>query len=147
MPLQADLVISFRASSKARSTKQQLIEDARKAEQQYNRILETLTYSGLRAVGRRGDSLGHLLIFVTCPKSNLAGLVKRERRVCCQTTRTTRLTAELPLPGILTLCMGCLRRIYHRRRSTLTQNLSQPRNVYAWFTPTSPPCLGMVAWA
>lgn len=79
MPLQADLVISFRASSKARSTKQQLIEDARKAEQQYNRILETLTYSGLRAVGRRGDSLGHLLIFVTCPKSNLAGLVKRER--------------------------------------------------------------------
>jgi anoctamin-10 len=79
MAPQTDLVITFRASPKARLSKQQLREDARKAEQQYKRLIETLTYGGLKAVGRRGDSLGHLLIFISCPKVNLSGLVKRER--------------------------------------------------------------------
>jgi len=74
-----DLVIAFRATRKGASSKQQLREDARKAEQQYKRLIETLTYAGLKAVGRRGESLGHLLVFVICPAKHVKELVKRER--------------------------------------------------------------------
>ncbi|KAF9564904.1 DUF590-domain-containing protein [Agrocybe pediades] len=74
-----DLVITFRATKNGASSKQQLREDARKAEQQYKRLIETLTYAGLKAVGRRGESLGHLLVFVVCPEEHVKELVKRER--------------------------------------------------------------------
>ena len=74
-----DLVISFRVSkTKAVRTRK---EDGRKAEQQYRRLIDTLTYAGLKAVGRRGESLGHLLVFVTCPDEVLTNLVVRERYV------------------------------------------------------------------
>ncbi|KAJ3511071.1 hypothetical protein NLJ89_g4313 [Agrocybe chaxingu] len=78
-PPDVDLVIAFRATKKTSLSKQQTREDARKAEQQYQRLIKTLTYAGLKAVGRRGESLGHLLIFVTCPPSHVEELVKRER--------------------------------------------------------------------
>ena len=58
-----DLVITFRASSKS-SSKYQTQKDIIKAEKQYTRLLETLSNAGLKAVGRRGESLGHLLVFV-----------------------------------------------------------------------------------
>ncbi|KAF8159945.1 calcium-activated chloride channel-domain-containing protein [Crassisporium funariophilum] len=74
-----DLVITFRATKKTSLSKQQTREDARKAEQQYKRLIETLTYAGLKAVGRRGESLGHLLVFVTCPPKHVEELVRRER--------------------------------------------------------------------
>ncbi|KAF8962021.1 calcium-activated chloride channel-domain-containing protein [Flammula alnicola] len=74
-----DLVIAFRATKKTSLSKQQTREDARKAEQQYKRLIETLSYAGLKAVGRRGESLGHLLVFVTCPPKHVEELVKRER--------------------------------------------------------------------
>lgn len=73
-----DLVIAFRVS-KTKTTRTRR-EEGRKAEKQYNRLIEALTYAGLKAVGRRGESLGHLLVFVTCPDEVLKNLVVRERR-------------------------------------------------------------------
>ncbi|KAJ7163483.1 calcium-activated chloride channel-domain-containing protein [Mycena crocata] len=74
-----DLVIAFRASRKTSLLKRQALQDARKAEEQYARLIQTLTSAGLRAVGRRGESLGHLLVFVSCPTSHVHTLIKRER--------------------------------------------------------------------
>ncbi|KAF8074650.1 calcium-activated chloride channel-domain-containing protein [Lyophyllum atratum] len=79
MSPEVDLVITFRATRKTSLSKQQIREDSRKAEQQYSRLIDTLRYGGLRAVGRRGESLGHLLVFVSCPKSHVVNLAKRER--------------------------------------------------------------------
>lgn len=73
-----DLVIVFKATSISLS-KQQVRDDALKAEQQYSKLLETLTKPGLRAVGRRGEKRGHLLILLSCPHKLLASLVYRER--------------------------------------------------------------------
>ncbi|KIY63984.1 DUF590-domain-containing protein [Cylindrobasidium torrendii FP15055 ss-10] len=78
-PTDVDVVITFKASPKVTLSKQQIKEDAAKAEQQYNRLLSTLNYAGLRAVARRGESLGHLLIFVHCPDNLLKNLARRER--------------------------------------------------------------------
>ncbi|KAH0582492.1 hypothetical protein H2248_010436 [Termitomyces sp. 'cryptogamus'] len=79
MPPHVDLVITFRATKKTSLSKQQIREDSRKAEQQYTRLIQTLTKGGLRAVGRRGESLGHLLVFISCPSSYVDSLTKRER--------------------------------------------------------------------
>jgi len=78
-PPDVDLVITFRATKATSLSKQQTREDARKAEQQYKRLIDSLTYAGLKAVGRRGEALGHLLVFVTCPQKHIEELVKRER--------------------------------------------------------------------
>lgn len=78
-PPDVDLVICFRTAKSASLSKQQTREEARKAEQQYKRLIQTLTYAGLKAVGRRGESLGHLLVFVVCPQEHVRELVKRER--------------------------------------------------------------------
>jgi anoctamin-10 len=72
-----DLVIVFRGSSKA-VFKQQVLDEARKAEGQYSRLIKTLKAAGLRAVGRRGEKQGHLLVFVSCPQSRLSNIVQRE---------------------------------------------------------------------
>ncbi|KAH6916436.1 calcium-activated chloride channel-domain-containing protein [Coprinopsis sp. MPI-PUGE-AT-0042] len=74
-----DLVIDFRVSKTLSVTKQQTREEARKAEKQYTRLIETLTHAGLKAVGRRGELLGHILVFVSCPQALLDNLIKRER--------------------------------------------------------------------
>lgn len=73
-----DLVIAFRVSKSNKGSRTRR-EEGRKAEKQYQRLIETLTYAGLNAVGRRGESLGHLLVFVTCPDEVLHNLVVRER--------------------------------------------------------------------
>ncbi|KAL0955278.1 hypothetical protein HGRIS_004168 [Hohenbuehelia grisea] len=78
MTSEVDVVISFRAFPRHSLSKQQTREEARKAEQQYSRLIDTLTYSGLRAVGRRGETLGHILVFVTCPDKTLKTLRARE---------------------------------------------------------------------
>ncbi|KAF5376004.1 hypothetical protein D9757_008812 [Collybiopsis confluens] len=80
MSVNPDLVVSFRASKQTTLSKKQTKEEARKAEAQYSRLLETLTYGGLKAVGRRGDSLGHILVFVSCPDTLVKNLIIRERR-------------------------------------------------------------------
>ncbi|KAK7031750.1 calcium-activated chloride channel-domain-containing protein [Favolaschia claudopus] len=76
---EVDLVITFRATRKTSVTKRQALEDARKAEEQYGRLIKLLSSSGLRAVARRGESLGHLLLFVSCPPNHVQNLIKRER--------------------------------------------------------------------
>lgn len=80
-PPEVDLVIVFRAAGKNTHSKKQTRDEARKAEQQYVRLIDTLTYAGLKAVGRRGEGLGQLLVFVTCPQKHLENLVRRERCV------------------------------------------------------------------
>ncbi|PPR03916.1 hypothetical protein CVT24_008101 [Panaeolus cyanescens] len=75
-----DLVLSFKVSKRPPASKKQTRDDARKAEQQYSRLIKTLSVAGLKAVGRRGESLGHILVFVTCPNPLVEELVKRERR-------------------------------------------------------------------
>lgn len=75
-PPDVDLVLSFRTTPKST---QQTREEARKAEQQYKRLIQTLTYAGLKAVGRRGEALGHILVFITCPEKHVKELVARER--------------------------------------------------------------------
>ncbi|KAF8211006.1 calcium-activated chloride channel-domain-containing protein [Mycena galopus ATCC 62051] len=76
---EVDLVIAFRASRKTSLLKRQALEDARKAEEQYGRLIKTLSSAGLRAVARRGEALGHLLVFVTCPTNHVHTLIQRER--------------------------------------------------------------------
>lgn len=77
-PPDIDLVIAFRAT-KGTTISKQTREDARKAELQYKRLVDTLTKAGLKAVGRRGESLGHILVFVLCPPKLVEDLVRRER--------------------------------------------------------------------
>ncbi|KAF5362451.1 hypothetical protein D9756_002731 [Leucocoprinus leucothites] len=79
LPPEVDIVVVFRATSKNTHAKQQTKDEARKAEQQYVRLIDTLTYAGLKAVGRRGESLGQLLVFVSCPQTHLEHLVRKER--------------------------------------------------------------------
>ncbi|KAL1667066.1 hypothetical protein GGF50DRAFT_49271 [Schizophyllum commune] len=76
MALQVDLVITFKTSSNAKRVTK---EDVRQAEEQYARLIKTLKKAGLLAVGRRGESLGDLLVFVKCPEQLLNSLVRRER--------------------------------------------------------------------
>lgn len=73
-----DLVVVFRTNS-IRLSKQQTRDDALQAEQQYTKLLDTLTKAGLRAVGRRGETQGRLIVLIFCPKALLGTLVHRER--------------------------------------------------------------------
>jgi hypothetical protein len=75
-----DVVIVFRAFNKSLS-KKQAIECAQRAEVQYTRLLKTLDAAGLRAVGRKGEKQGHLLVLVSCPLTQLASLIRTERYV------------------------------------------------------------------
>ncbi|KIL56516.1 hypothetical protein M378DRAFT_172635 [Amanita muscaria Koide BX008] len=79
MARSVDLVISFTATKKTTLSSSQTRKEAARAKLQYPRLLETLRYSKLKAVGRRGESLGHLLVFISCPKDLLDSLVRRER--------------------------------------------------------------------
>ena len=79
IPPDVDLIIAFRATNKHSYSKRQTRGEAKKAEQQDLRLIDTLTYAGLKAVGRRGETLGQLLVFITCPQPHLENLVRRER--------------------------------------------------------------------
>lgn len=78
--MHVDLVVVFQAAQKTVS-KQQTIDNAQKAEQQYKRLLERLSVAGLQAVGRRGEKPGQILVFVSCPEDNLNRLAHRERYI------------------------------------------------------------------
>ncbi|KAF9262938.1 DUF590-domain-containing protein [Marasmius fiardii PR-910] len=79
MTIDVDLVISFRTSQRTKRSKQQTRDEVTKAEEQYKLMIRLLTTAGFSAVGRRGDSLGHILVFVSCPEQLLRNLVKTER--------------------------------------------------------------------
>ncbi|KAG0697096.1 calcium-activated chloride channel-domain-containing protein [Suillus ampliporus] len=80
MPPHVDVVVVFRAIQKGASlSKEQVRQNAIKAEKQYSKLIDTLTRAGLKAVGRRGESQGQLLVMVTCPQNVLANLIHCER--------------------------------------------------------------------
>jgi len=80
MPPRVDVVIVFRAIPKGTSfSKEEARQNAVKAEKQYFKLIETLTRAGLKAVGRRGETQGQVLVMVTCPQNVLANLVYYER--------------------------------------------------------------------
>ncbi|KAG6336075.1 hypothetical protein ID866_3022 [Astraeus odoratus] len=82
MPPQVDLVIVFRISSPLKAVsllKEQVRQNAAKAERQYTALMDTLARAGLKAVGRRGENQDQILILVTCPRNVLVKLVHRER--------------------------------------------------------------------
>ncbi|KAF9224572.1 DUF590-domain-containing protein [Gyrodon lividus] len=80
MPPHVDVVLVFRASAKRTTpSKEQIRQDAAKAERQYTTLIDTLTRAGLKAVGRRGENQDQLLVLVTCPPDVLVKLVHCER--------------------------------------------------------------------
>lgn len=79
MDLKVDLVLVFRSTSGKVLSKPQARENARQAAEQYKRLLDTLKNGGLRAVGKRADRAGQLLVLVSCPRSILTRLAHRER--------------------------------------------------------------------
>ncbi|KAH9839977.1 DUF590-domain-containing protein [Rhodofomes roseus] len=79
MPPQVDLVLVFRSSPARVLSRRDARENARQAERQYTKLLEVLQTGGLRAVGKRGENDGQLLVLVSCPQSTLARLAQRER--------------------------------------------------------------------
>jgi hypothetical protein len=74
-----DLVIAFTAAKKTTVSSAQTRKEAQRAQRQYDQLINTLTYNHLHAVGRRGESLGHLLVFISCPREVLDTLVRKER--------------------------------------------------------------------
>lgn len=79
MAPEVDLILIFRSSSAKVLPRRDARENARQAERQYTRLLEILKGAGLRAVGKRGENDGQLLVLVSCPRSTLARLAQRER--------------------------------------------------------------------
>lgn len=73
------LVIVFKATPSTSFSKQQVREEAAKAETQYTALLDTLHNAGLYAVGRRGEKQGQLIVLVRASKRQLTKLIQRER--------------------------------------------------------------------
>lgn len=77
--LQVDLVVVFRSGSRIVQTKALARANTQQASAQYSRLLDTLRHGGLRAVGKRGERDGQLLVLVACPPALLKRLAQRER--------------------------------------------------------------------
>ncbi|PCH36279.1 DUF590-domain-containing protein [Wolfiporia cocos MD-104 SS10] len=98
MPPQVDLVLVFRSSPGKVLSRPQARENARQAEQQYTKLLDVLKKGGLRAVGKRGENDGQLLVLVLCPRNTLERLAHRERHsdfICGLPTANPTATLDL----------------------------------------------------
>jgi hypothetical protein len=73
-----DLVVVFKAASTS-LVKAKIRADAKESEEQYTRLLDTLKSGGLHATGRRGASQGQVIVLISCPQEQIAGLVQRDR--------------------------------------------------------------------
>jgi hypothetical protein len=73
-----DFVIVFKGASTS-LIKAKLRADVNEAEAQYLRLISTLQRGGLQATGRTGASKGQVIVLVSCPQEQIAGLVQRER--------------------------------------------------------------------
>lgn len=71
-PPAADLVIVFNATAKSKP-------EALEAEKEYSQLIGTLRNGGLKAVGRRGNKDGQVLVFVSASDELLAQVVQGER--------------------------------------------------------------------
>jgi hypothetical protein len=80
MDLKVDIAIVFRAATTS-LLKSAIREDAKQAEQQYTKLVETLKAGGLYATGRRGSTRDQLIVLVYCPEEKLVQLVQKERYV------------------------------------------------------------------
>ncbi|KZV98738.1 DUF590-domain-containing protein [Exidia glandulosa HHB12029] len=78
MPPNVDLVVVFRARKTL--SKQEAIDEAKQAEEQYAQLINVLTTAGLRATGRRGDG-DEILILVSAPWAKIVELIQRDRHV------------------------------------------------------------------
>lgn len=74
-----NLVVVFKAASSTSYSKQQIREEAEKAEAQYSALLDTLHNAGLYAVGRRGEKQGQLIVLIRASNEQLSRLILRER--------------------------------------------------------------------
>ncbi|KAK7687670.1 hypothetical protein QCA50_008885 [Cerrena zonata] len=79
MPPRVDLVIVFNASPGKTFSRSHARQVAQQAEQQYVKLLDALQKGALRAVGKRGEREGQLLVLVSCPGPLLKRLAFRER--------------------------------------------------------------------
>lgn len=81
MPPVVDLVLVFNpAAAVTPFSKQQAIDDARAAEEEYARLLSTLRSAGFRVTGRSGERQGQILILLWTPPQKLADLVNAQLR-------------------------------------------------------------------
>ncbi|THH32040.1 hypothetical protein EUX98_g2150 [Antrodiella citrinella] len=74
-----DLVVVFRSAAGKVYSKAQARQNIQAADKQYRILLDTLRTGGLRAVGKRGEREGQLLVLVSCPPTLLKRLAQRER--------------------------------------------------------------------
>ncbi|KAH8103893.1 DUF590-domain-containing protein [Cristinia sonorae] len=74
-----DLVVVYRSSAGKVFSKAQARQNIQAADKQYRRLLDTLRSGGLKAVGKRGEREGQLLVLVSCPPGLLKRLAQRER--------------------------------------------------------------------
>lgn len=83
MTPKVDLVLVFRSSTGNSQVQPKALarQNARQASQQYAKLLEALKRGGLKAVGKRGEKDGQLLVLVSCPFLLLKRLAQRERYV------------------------------------------------------------------
>lgn len=72
------LVVAFAFPTKS-SNKSQLLEDARKAEEEYTKLLQLLESSGLKVVGKAGRRHGEIIILVHSPLAKLEQLARSEK--------------------------------------------------------------------
>ena len=86
MPPRVDFVILFSAGISS-INKAQVRENVKEAEGQYKSLVELLKGAGLRAVGKRGEKLGDLMVLVSCPQQKLNDLAIAERFVSHSTRR------------------------------------------------------------
>ncbi|KZT70878.1 DUF590-domain-containing protein [Daedalea quercina L-15889] len=121
MPPKVDLILVFRSSPGKVLSRRDARENARQAERQYTKLLEVLKAGGLRAVGKRGENDGQLLVLVSCPQSTLARLVKRERHSdFIYGLPTADPTAALDLNSLSLSPADCLRLVHTYVTSTIT---------------------------
>ena len=73
-----DLVVLFQAHKTL--SKQEAIEEATRADEEYAQLINALTTNGLRATGRRGDG-DDVLVLVWAPWDKMKELVQRDRHV------------------------------------------------------------------
>lgn len=78
---------------------------AAETKEKYASLLTTLQDGGLKAVGRRGDSDGKILVFVSCPEAALNVLIHKARLVLCLAQVFSVLT---PLAEKSTFCLVSL---------------------------------------
>lgn len=71
-----DLVVVFQ--TRKTLSKQEAIDEAKKAEEEYAQLLNVLTTDGLRVTGRRGDG-DDILVLVSAPWSKVVELIHRDR--------------------------------------------------------------------